>query len=408
MRVPSCAFIVCLSLALGGRPASGAEWQIDPTLRFNAGYNDNIRLNTSNKTATAVATFSPSTVFSVATPTSGASGALRFDFRRFEADSDLNDNNARLTTNLYHNLEQSKLDLNLSFVNDTTLDSQLDATGVAFSRITRQSLNVSPQWTYAFNARTNVSANYSYNSTKYKNSGNTVFVNFTINSGSISLKHILDERLEGSITLSGVQSNNDNKTESTNINLQGGASYKLSDTWSSSLFVGVRRTNTRFTQNSSTPIFSPVDNTLIGFFPLTQDVSNSNQGLTFSAALNKTLQRGGITLTATRSIRNNFNGQPIETTSLRPTIRYQFNETLSGQLNMRFTTTKADTNLTSSLNQTSYQIKPAITWNITNFWRLYGNYLYRKQTFDSTHKDATQNVVSLTLIYLWPKISVSR
>jgi len=294
---------------------NAAEWKIDPTLSFRTGYNDNLRLSTDNEISSAEATFSPSAIFSVATPTSGASGNMRFDFRRFEADSNLDDNNSRFEINSFHNLEHSRLGLDFGFIKDTTLDSQLEATGLAFDRVRRQSITASPNWTYAFNERTQISANYSYRDVEYINTGDARFVNYTLNSAQTSLTRVMNEQTTASITLSGSQTDTDNDVKSTNINLQGGASYQFSETLSASMFIGVRRTETDRSQTSRVLFLS--GNDIVGVMTLPQDVSNSSSGSTFDANLTKNFLRGGIVLSASRSISNDFNGQPIQSLSIQ-------------------------------------------------------------------------------------------
>jgi len=405
MRVlPS--LIASLLLAASGQTARAAEWKIDPTLRFNTRYDDNVRLSIANEVSSASATFSPSVVFSVTTPESGASGTLGFDFRRFEADSDLNDDNSRLTANLFHTLQRASLGLNLAFINDTTLDSQLDTTGVVFNRRRRQFIKASPNLNYAFDVRTNVSLNYTYSNTRFNNADGITLVDSSTNAAQVSLNRVLNNRSTASITLSGSKTNSDNNVDSTTINLQSGASYQLNETWSTSLFFGARRSEINSSRNSSIDILS--GGTKIGEFALTRDVTSNTNGLTFNASVSKTFLRGNITLLATRSVSNDINGQPIETTSLRQTMLYRFSETLSGNLELAYTTTKADSDFVGNLDQTSYQVAPAVTWNLSNFWRLTGSYHYRKQTFDHASGDATQNVFDLVLAYQWPRISVSR
>lgn len=383
-----------------------AEWAIDPKLNFRAGYNDNLRLNTDNEISTAEAAFSPSAIFSVRTPKSGASGNVRFDFRRYEDDSNLDDNNSRFEVNSFHSLERSRLGLDLGFIKDTTLDSQLDETGLAFDRVRRQRIDISPNWIYSFNERTRLSANYGYSDVEYKNAGGTGFTDFTLNSAQTSLVHILNERTEGSITLSRTHSDNDNDVESTNTNLQAGASYQVNETLSTSLFAGVRHTEVDFSRNSLIPIFS--GNTIIGFLPLTRDETNSDWGTTFSAAISKTFLRGDTELSASRDISNDVNGRPIEVTRLRSNSLYRFSETLSAKLNLLFSTSETNNDVGSSVSRDYYQAEPALIWNLKKFWDLSASYRYRKQTFDDTSDDATQNAAYLTLTYLWPRIAVSR
>ena len=127
--------VTILLLAACAAGVDAAEWKIDPTVAFRAGYNDNIRLTIDDEVSSAEVRLSPSAVFSVVTPTSGVSGNLRFDFRRFEDDSDLDDNNVRFVTSSYHRMERSELGLDLDFIKDTTLDSQLENTGLVFDRV---------------------------------------------------------------------------------------------------------------------------------------------------------------------------------------------------------------------------------------------------------------------------------
>ena len=398
--------LITLLLATNATAIYSAEWKIDPTLSFRAGYNDNLRLSVDNKVSTAEATFSPSAVFSVTTPTSGASGTVGFDFRRFEKDSNLDDNNSRFQLNSFHTMERSRVGLDLDFIKDTTLDSQFEATGLAFDRIRRQRITASPNWTYNFNERTRVSANYSYSDVEYKNPGDVRFVNYTLNSAQTSLTRVMNEKTTASITLSGSQTDTDNDVKSVNINLQGGASYQFSETLSTSLFVGVRRTNTDFSRTSQIPILS--GNTIIGFIPLTQDISNNSSGSTFNASITKTFLRGETSLSATRNVSNDVNGQPIEATRLSATGRYRFSEILSANLNLEFYNSQSNNNVGSSLNRNYYQIEPTFSWALKKFWSLSGSYRYRKQTFDDIKDDATQNAAYLTLTYRWPRIAVSR
>lgn len=404
MRIIIRASFMCLILS--GSASEAAEWTIDPTLSFRGGYIDNFRLSTNNQISTAEATFSPSAVFGIATPASGVNGTVGFDFRRYEEDRDLDENNARLNINSFHRMERSRLGLNLDFTKDTTLDSQLEATGLAFDRIPRRRANISPNWSYSFTERSRLSIGYSFSDVEYSNNSTSNFVNFTLNAAQASLSSAINEKTIASITLSGSKSSNDNDVESTNANLQTGASYQFSETLSGSLFIGVRRTRVDFSQNSLIPILS--GNTIIGFVPLNQDVSNQDWGTTYSASINKAFLRGNVSLLATRAISDDANGRPIETNRLSLRNLYRFSEILSATLNLEFYNSQSNNNVGNSLNRNYYQIEPKFKWALKKFWSLSGSYRYRVQTFDDIKDDATQNAAYLTLTYRWPRIAISR
>jgi len=397
---------VTMLLAACAAGVDAAEWKIDPTIAFRAGYNDNIRLTIDDEVSSAEVRLSPSAVFSVATPTSGASGNLRFDFRRFEADSDLDDNNVRFVTSSYHRMERSELGLALDFIKDTTLDSQLVNTGLVLDRVDRRTINIGPSWTYNLDERTNARFGYTYRDVQYDDTDETGYVDFHINSGEASLQRVLNERTVASITLSHSQSNNDNDVESKNTNLQGGGSYRFSETLSASLFVGLRHTKADFSQSSLIPIFA--GDIIIGFIPLNEDVSRSDWGSTYSGSLTKDFLRGRSGLSASRAISSDINGIPIEVDRLSWNNLYRFSETLSAELNLSFYQSETGNDARSSLNREYYDIEPRVNWDFQQFWRISGSYRYRKQTFDDTSDDATQNAAYLTLTYRWPRIAASR
>lgn len=386
--------------------AEAAEWKIDPTLEFNAGYNDNVRQTIDDKTSSAEATFSPSSKFSVETAESGLSGDLRFDFRRFEEDSDLDDNNVRLLINSFHRMERSEIGLDAGLIKDTTLDSQLENTGLIFNRETRYSVYAGPNWAYKLNERTTASFSYKYRDVQYDNTGENGFVDFNTHSGQASLNRIVNERATASVILSYSKNDNDNDVKTNNTNLQTGGSYQISETLSTSMFAGVRHTEADFSQDSLIPIFS--GDTIIGFVPLTQDVSRSDWGYTFNGSLSKAFLRGQTSLSASRDISNDANGIPIEVTRANWSNLYRFTEILSVNLNIGISNSQSGNSAGTKLSRDYYTIEPGFNWNLEKFWSISGSYRYRKQTFDNTSDDATQNAAYLTLTYQWPRIAVSR
>ena len=236
---------------------------------------------------------------------------------------------------------------------------------------------------------------YTYNDVQYNDTGENGYADYHVNSGRASLQRMLNERTNASITLLHSQTSNDNQVDSKNTSLQAGSSHSFSETLSASLFAGVRRTEADFSQSSLIPIFA--GDTIIGFIPLTEDVSRSDWGYTFSGNLSKKFLRGQTDISASRDISNDINGLPIEVTRLSWNNLYRFSEILWGNLNLELYKSETNNNARSNLNRNYYQLEPKINWAFQQFWRISGSYRYRKQTFDNTGDDATQNAAYLTL-----------
>jgi len=393
-------------LLLGTGAVRAAEWKIEPSVTARAGYNDNLRLNIDDEISTVETALSPSVVFSMTTPESGVSGGLHLNFRRFEKDSNLDENNVSFDLNSFHRMERSQVGLNASIIKDSTLDSQLEDTGVVFDRVRRVQLNGGPNWSYNINELTQVSLGYGYTDVRYLNAGGTGFTDFTSHNFQSSLSRIINERTTLSVFLSHNRNDNENGVKSNTSNLQGGFSYQFSETLSASLFAGIRRTETDASQNTLVPIFS--GDTIIGFTPLNQNVSNSSSGSTFNGNIRKKFLRGETSVSASRNISNSTNGVPIQVTRVGWNSQYRFTELLSASLSVSLYQSKTDSSITSNLNRDYYDITPGIRWSFRQFWDLSASYHFKKQTFDNTSDDATQNAAYLTLSYRWPRIAVSR
>ncbi len=182
-----------------------AEWKIDPRIDLRAGYNDNIRLSTDDELSSPEIDLGVGSLFSYATPTSGISGDLDLEARRYTDESDLNDEIGRLRFASFRKMERSRLGFNVDLVKDTTLDSQLEETGVVFQRVNRWRYSLNPTWAYSLSERTSMELGYTYTDVNYDNNNNSNFSDYTTNGGQVSLSRILTPRATGSMTASYTQ-----------------------------------------------------------------------------------------------------------------------------------------------------------------------------------------------------------
>ena len=403
-------FICALCLLAGPTitaTATAAEWTIEPTLRFGGGYNDNVTLRPDDQVSSPEIDFNPSVRFGVETPRSGLHGNLALDLRRFTEESDLNDNNVRFTVTSYHRLEKAEFGLGASLIKDTSLDSQLEETGLVFDRVNRLQRRLSPRWSWNFDERTRLALNYTYTDVDYSNRENTAFLEFNSNSGQITLTRVLGERTLATLTMSQIRSSNESDVDSTVSSLQGGVSYNFSETVRGSLSVGRRRSKSEF-NNSAIPIFA--GGLFLGFITEPGRSESSSSGYVFNASLSKRLERAEIGLSASRNITNAASGFLTEVTRLGWNNRYRFARTVACSLNMSASRSRTtdDSSVTTSLDRDYYQVVPACDWNFTPLWRISGGYRYSRQTFGDSNDDAIRNVAYLTLTYRWPRIAVSR
>ena len=396
-------FLCALVLALGSAHARGAEWKIDPNILLRSGYNDNITLRTNDELSAWETVFTPSATFSRTTATAGISGNIRFDFRRYLGEEGLDDNNKRLFVDAFRRMERARMGLNLALVKDTTLDSQLDETGIVFARVRRFTQRLNPNWRYNIGPRTRIQLDYTYSNVDYANTDTSAFTDYSSHNGQALFTQALNERAIASLTLGRTLTSNERDVDTTYSYGQAGLSYRFSETLSASLSAGLRRTDTEFSTNTLVPTFpgGPV-------IVVPQDVQNSSTGAIFNGSLTRQFERGDTSLTATRNVTNTISGFLIEVTRLRWSSSYRFSDTLSAGLSVELYSSKGDDELARSFDRKYVDIRPRFGWNFRKFWSISGSYRYRKQSFDDTSDEAIQNAAYLTLTYRWPRIAVSR
>jgi hypothetical protein len=382
-----------------------AEWKIDPRVDLRAGYNDNIRLTTDDELSSPEIDLGAGSLFSYETPTSGISGDLDLEVRRYTDESELNDEIGRLGIASFHNMERSQLGFNVDVIKDTTLDSQLEETGVAFQRIDRWRYSLNPTWRYSLDERTSMELGYTYSDTNYDNNDNSNYSDYTTNGGEISLSRILSPRATGSITASYTRTKNDADIEATYSGVQAGAQYRFSETLTGSIFAGVRRSEIKATQNTFIPILDENNNIIL--VPVSNGTQDDDLGYTFSGIVQKDFLRGSTSFSARQEISNSISGIPLQVTRFGWNNLYRFTEILSGELLLSYYQSEA-ANGVGNRDRNYYQIEPRFNWRLKQFWTLSGSYRYREQTFDATNDDAVQNAAYLTLRYNWPRIAISR
>ncbi|MGD8854580.1 MAG: hypothetical protein PVI28_19610 [Gammaproteobacteria bacterium] len=386
--------------------SNAAEWKLDPRIAVRAGYNDNIRLSVDDERSSPEINIAPAARFSYETPTSGVSGDLGFEVRRYIDESDFNDEIGRLGLSSFHSMERSRLGFGIELIKDTTLDSQLEETGVvAFDRVDRWRVSLNPTWTYGLNERTSVQLGYTYTDVDYDNDPQSNFSNYTTRGGQLSLSRLLSPRATGTITATYQQTDNDADIESTYSAVQGGTSYKFSETISASLFAGIRRSEVEATRNTFIPILD--ENNNIVFVPVSSGTQDDDFGYVFSGTLEKQFLRGHTRFTATRDISNTVSGLPLQVTRLSWNNLYRFTEILSGELRLSYYQSEA-ANGVGERDRNYYELQPTFSWRFKQFWTLSGSYRYREQTFDDSSDEAVQNAAYLTLQYDWPRIAISR
>ncbi len=407
MRIHGYTPVIALLLSAVYHPAAtAAEWQIDPVVSLRAGYNDNIRLQSDNEIESTEIILSPKVTFSRSTQNSTISSSLNTSIRRYLDESDVNDETATLLLNAQHRMERSSLGLGVNLTRDTTLDSQLDETGLVMGRINRFRTSIAPSWSYSFSERMLINLEYNYSNLDYEDEPDqTSPPDSFSHRGQISLSRVITERSTGNLTLGHVYSENTDDFESRFTYLQGGGSYQLSETLSVSFSGGARHSESKYPANQRVLILTGF---LLEEIFLPVEAENEQDGFVFNASINKQFLRGSLSFGASQDVTTAASGLLTEVFKVTLGSTYRLSQTLSTGLQLQFYQSETDNPVSSSDERDYISIAPSLTWAFDRFWRLGASYRYNEQTFANSNVDAAQNAAYLTLTYDWPRIATSR
>ncbi|MEO8006255.1 MAG: outer membrane beta-barrel protein, partial [Betaproteobacteria bacterium] len=144
--------IACAAL-VAASPAWPAEWAIEPSVESHASVTDNINLQPDTHDSVYSLAISPRVTFARRTETSDIAGKASVTVNRYPGNTELDATDASLALTSKYTAERNTLGLSLGFIRDSTLESELAATGVVQTRHQRNLLTASPTWNYALTDR---------------------------------------------------------------------------------------------------------------------------------------------------------------------------------------------------------------------------------------------------------------
>ncbi|MGA7800519.1 MAG: hypothetical protein WCC36_06880 [Gammaproteobacteria bacterium] len=414
MKTTSLACAVTGALLLLNGTANAAEWFATPKVSARAGYNDNLTITTQPHSSVRELDVSPEVSFGRKTETSGITGQARIDARRYWGQSGLNTNDRLLNLHMYDNAERMGWTLDGNITKNTTLQSELNDTGLVLQRTPRLSRSLSPGWNYLISQKTQLKLGYRYQDVRYPDQATLVYQDYRINAGTATLSHQYTQRLQlfatGSVTYYRTTKNQlpaRGEFDAHYDTVQAGASYAFSQTLNATLSAGLRRSTT--TINTQNPVYAttPFGPIFLGYgSPV--DVTQTGSGSVLNASLQKQLQTGTLSANLSRNVQPTGYGGLVETDRLDLSGNHRLSVTFSESLDLSLYRTKAISSTATNLDRTFVRVEPALAWNMTRWWRLQGSYRYARQRYTNQSETATQNAVYVTLAYTWPKIAVSR
>jgi hypothetical protein len=406
-----------------------AEWTAEPAVKLRTGYNDNIRLDTVKNDPVWEKSLTPSVKFGVASENKGLFGRASASVRRFSGGSGRNSSSLldredyRFLTDAFYKTERNEFNADLNIIQDSTLDSQLDETGlVEGSRATRLKIALGPSWSHTLNEKTLINLGYQFTTVSFSDEqGFRNLIEYDYDVFSASLLRSLTPRVQATLAASYSSYQPESIVDSVTLKLQVGITRSFSETLTTSWLAGVRETTsdtrfaTGFCVGADPGATFPICNGPPGSGPVitgTDTDEVDNNGSVYSMDITKLLETGQIRASLSRAANPGSDGELLQTTRLTLSGVRKFSETLESSLTITYSnaeTIVSSAGIREKRDQDLLRIRPRLTWQFDRQWELAGAYEYiEKEDKRRGDETATSNSIYLSLSYRPTRISLSR
>ena len=420
-NIPSLALTLLAGVSL---QVPAAQWSAEPTISVRSGYNDNYRLTTADHDSVWEADVTPAVKFGVSKENQGLFGNADVSIRRFYGGSGANSSSVldredyHFKVNSYQKTERNEFGANIDVTRDSTLDTELDETGQVLDNLaTRLSTILNPTWTRLLDEKTQLDLEYRFNRVRYSDIvGQSNLVNYDYNTVSASLLRQFTPRTQATLSTSFSRYSPETNLNSDTYAIQAGLTRQHSETLSTSWLAGWRKTNSDTLVPTGFCVGADPGSNFpkcTGGLPIqtgTDSDQENNTGAVYAASITKTLERGNLGASASRSAIPSGNGELLDTTRLTLTGEHRFTETLRSNLSISYY--KQDTIVNASGTsevkpRNFFRIRPKLTWQLQREWLLAGEYQYSSKD-NANSSTATQNAIYLTITYRPTKMFISR
>jgi hypothetical protein len=231
--------------------ADASEWLMTPTARVVSEYTDNPRFFVDGGTSTAGAALEASASLRRKTERSDLSLSPRLRSARYEDDETLDSDDQYLDGQYTFITERSQWTASTNFTRDTTLTSELGATGIVQANRRHESLTVSAGPSLQLTQRVAVGAQAYWLDSHYVDAQATGLVDYEYRAGSLFANVAADEI--STVTLTGQHSElrvdgQESRTRSSSVSL--GWRYRPLALWTLDLSAGPAFVETDFADDS--------------------------------------------------------------------------------------------------------------------------------------------------------------
>ena len=374
-------FIFCLTNA-----AFAGQVSLLSSLGVKEEYNDNVNFDRENEIDDYITTISPAFKLGYSTALFDINAETILDFLLYHYEPDLNEENQEYNLDAaYRMTERLTLSGDFSYIKDTTLDSELEDTGIVNVRENRRRYDSGGGMVYEISERYDLGCDYLFTKINYDEDDKVDYERQTI---KLPFNYHLKNQRD-TLTFRPEYSFRDSDTsEVDNYKINVGWSHLFSETFTLKVFAGGRYTETSYDDDRD---------------------DNHNSGFNADIKLRKIGETNRSLIGYRRDLRTRASGTEIEVDKfycrMDQLITERFGVGFDGKL--YFTREEDDDNDTNNNDEDSvyFTVEPSLFYKITEQHLLRLAYAYAREDDDARDNDQVKDrhKVWLSLSFNFPK-----
>ncbi len=380
--------------------ASG-DFTFNPSLECRSEYDDNINFDNKNEISDWLGVFIPSLKARWQTPRLNVDGSAAAEIRRFNTETRFNDEYQRYKLDTaYQVLERLSIEAGASYTKDSTLDSELEETGIVENLYGRDRYTLSTGFHYQLGERVATNLNYNYGDTSYDSPFNSDYDSHSV-VGSISYL-FRNQRDQVFLQPSYYYYKSDNnKVDNYGFSL--GWNRALSETLNLSCYVGCRYTNSEYFYHIFVPVFNPEH----GIIWQKRKISanETDFGGTADMSLSGRTETLTYKIAYNRDLSYTSSGSPIDRDKLTGSIGWRITERLRSGFDCGLYFSKSNDDF-SNEDSTYLYLHPHLSYRLYKNHQLQLHYRYARTKDDTLKENDTydRSRVWLALVLKFPKL----
>ena len=363
-----------LSCLFVASSVQGAESKLIPQISIKETYTDNIDFSRIEEKDDWIFTITPLIKLDYQTERARTIANAQFDVIEYSKEENLD--TVYQKYNLTHNFRATELFgliLNGSLIKDSTLESEMDETGLFLKQTDRNFYNIRPGISLYLTEMASLNINLGYSKAEYealwysdydRYDADLKFVHTLAKEGATVSAH-------GSYTLS------DYETYNVNIyRLYLSLSYPFPEKWKLTAWAGAWHTESDFDRN-------------LGW-------------LTY-LALTRAFTQGSGSVTINRDITPSGYGETIERYRTTLSLDYRLSEFITGRFSGSWSRSKSVSQYKNTDEQL-YNLRPSLSWQIMEHGKAELSYQYSVIEYMKTDTNAERNTIFLSFTIYWEKL----